>query len=272
MALIPIKDDNKLSEIKFQYVTVVFIAACIGVFLWQLTLGSGENRVIYGYGSIPAVLFGTKEMSPGLIVVPEYLTLVTSIFFHGGWMHILFNMLFLWVFGDNVEDSMGHIRYFFFFLITGAIATLAHAIMLPSSEAPLIGASGAVSGILGAYLVLHPTARLRLLFMYIIPLRLPAFVFLIGWIGIQFLSLDASNSDTAWWAHIGGFLAGMLLIGVFRKKNVPLFDGLGRFGADNPNVVDLAQKRAQKSVLPTTPLSPPPPPIDPPRPKGPWDK
>ena len=236
MAILPLKDDNDLKRISFQYVTVGQIAACVAVFLWKLSLGEAQGRAALQFGAIPSVLFG-------------------------GWMHLLFNMLFLWVFGDNVEDCMGHERYLVFFLITGAIASFAHAFFEAGSSAPLIGASGAISGILGAYLVLHPKARLLGLFMNIIPLRLPAFVVLIGWIGMQFFSLTSgAASNTAWWAHIGGFAAGMILIVVFKRKGVPLFDGIGRFKPAGPRLVEMANEdelRHAKSILPNTVASRP---------------
>jgi membrane associated rhomboid family serine protease len=251
MALLPLKDDNTIENINFQYVTISIIASCVIVFLWQLSLGDEQGRYIFGLGTIPSVLFGTRGLSPELTLIPEYLTTMTSLFLHGGWMHLIFNMLFLWVFGDNVEDAMGHLRYIFFYLVCGILATLSHAVMEPSSGSPLIGASGAISGVLGAYLVLHPKSRVLVLFMNIIPLRLPAIFVLGGWIGLQFLSLNSDNG-TAWWAHIGGFLAGMILVVPFRQKSVPLFDGAGRFGPDNPNVVDLAERKHARSIFPNT--------------------
>ncbi len=276
MALLPIKDDNVLERISFQYVTVAMIAICVVVFLWQLSLGAEQGKAIFGLGSIPAVLFGNRELSPDLVLLPSSVTLVTSMFLHGGWMHLIFNMLFLWVFGDNVEDSMGHLRYLVFYLLCGVLASLSHAVMEPSSAVPLVGASGAISGVLGAYLVLHPKARLLVLFMNIIPLRLPAIIVLGSWIGFQFLSLSSGEeSNTAWWAHIGGFLAGMILVVPFRRKSVPLFDGAGRFGPDNPNVIDLEERRHGRSIFPNTvsvkpdydqPLLPKKPPAKP------WDK
>ena len=263
MALLPLKDDNTIVNINFQYVTVSLIAACVAVYLWQLSLGPEQSRYILGLGTIPAVLFGTRDLSPDLILIPESLTMFTSLFMHGGWMHLIFNMLFLWVFGDNVEDAMGHIRYIFFYLVCGALATLSHAVMEAGSTSPLIGASGAISGVLGAYLVLHPKARVLVLFMNIIPLRLPAIFVLGGWIGLQFISLN-SDDGTAWWAHIGGFLAGMVLVVPFRQKTVPLFDGAGRFGPDNLNVIDLAERQHARSIFPNTVAAS--------STTGPWDK
>ncbi|MDP7099938.1 MAG: rhomboid family intramembrane serine protease, partial [Rhodospirillales bacterium] len=158
---------------------------------------------------------------------------------------------------------MGHLRYIVFYLLCGVLATLSHAVMEAGSEAPLIGASGAISGVLGAYLVLHPKARILVLFMNIIPLRLPAILVLGSWIGLQFISLN-SDDGTAWWAHIGGFLAGMILVVPFRRKDVPLFDGAGRFAPDNPNVIDLAEHQHGRSIFPNTII------VN--RTPGPWDK
>jgi len=275
MALIPLKDDNKIKDIRFQYVTVSIIVACVAVFLWQLSLGEQEFKYALGLGTIPSVLVGTKELHPDLVLVPTWLTPITSLFLHGGWMHLIFNMLFLWVFGDAIEDSMGHIRFIIFYLLCGVIATMAHVALSIDSQAPLVGASGAISGVLGAYLVLHPKSRLLVLFMHIIPLRLPAIVVLLGWIGFQFLSLG-SESDTAWWAHIGGFVAGMVLIAPFRRKGVPLLDGLQGAGQADTNIVSMDKRRHRESIFPST-VQPPPdhpdePPTQPFRPRGPWVK
>ncbi|NQV54822.1 MAG: rhomboid family intramembrane serine protease [Rhodospirillales bacterium] len=253
MAILPLRDDIDLKVINFQYVTVGIIITCVAVFLWQLSLGPEQEKAIYQFGTIPAVLFGTVKMPSELAIIPSFLTLFTSVFFHGGWMHLIFNMLFLWVFGDNVEDSMGHLKYLLFFLVCGALAALTHAILESGSTTPLIGASGAISGVLGAYLVLHPKARLLVLFMNIIPLRLPAAVVLIGWIGLQFWSLSSGDkSNTAWWAHIGGFALGMILIVFFRRKSVPLFDGIGRYKPADLSFVESAELKHQKSIFPNT--------------------
>ena len=176
MALIPLKDDTKIRDISFQYVTVSIIVVCTSVFLWQLSLGDQEFKLIFGLGTIPSTLAGSKDLHPDLVIIPAWTTTLTSLFLHGGWMHLTLNMLFLWVFGDNLEDSMGHIRFIVFYLLCGVIGTLIYVVMSVDSEVPLVGASGAISGILGAYLVLHPKARLLVLFMHIIPLRLPAIV------------------------------------------------------------------------------------------------
>ena len=259
MALIPLKDDNPLTRIPFQYVTVALIGICVAVFLWQVSLAAGGQAAVLGLGAIPAVLFGSRELAPGLVLVPAPLTLVTSMFLHGGWMHLIGNMAFLWIFGDNVEDSMGHLRFLVFYLVCGVLAALAHAVLNADSIAPMVGASGAISGVLGAYLVLHPRARVLVLFMFMVT-RLPAFVVLGAWIGLQVFNATMSGSaggGTAWWAHIGGFIAGAALIVPFRHKTVPLFDGggaLGRRGRAAPN----RGRRARRSIIPDSR-------------KGPWD-
>ena len=248
MALLPLKDDNNIIHIKYQYITLLIIVTCILTFFWQISIGVEQRKLIYGLGAIPSVLFGIRDLSPNLIIIPESLTILTSLFLHGGWMHLIFNMLFLWVFGDNIEDSMGHLRFIAFYFICGILATLTHAIVEYGSNTPLIGASGAISGILGAYLVIHPKARVLVLFMNIIPLRLPAIIVLGGWIGIQFLSLG-KETGTAWWAHIGGFIAGMILIIPFRKKQIPLLSPLNHLGKAKTIVTSFKQA---PTIIPQT--------------------
>ena len=231
---IPLHDDNPLKNIRFQYATVAFIAACAAVFAYQMSLGDRGGQVfVFGFGAIPAVVFGEVALPPELARIPAALSLVTSMFLHGGFMHLAGNMLFLWVLGDNVEDAMGHKRFAVFYLLAGVAAALAHALTDPSSKVPMIGASGAISGVIGAYLVLHPKARIKTLVGYFI-LSLPAWVVLGGWIGLQFLSAatdtGGAGGGVAWWAHIGGFFAGVILIIPMRRKGVPLFDrGKGKF-------------------------------------------
>jgi membrane associated rhomboid family serine protease len=231
---IPLHDDNPLKNIRFQYATVFFIVACAAVFAYQMSLdGRGGQIFVFSFGAIPAVVFGNVALPPELARIPAVLTLVTSMFLHGGFMHLAGNMLFLWVLGDNIEDALGHKRFVVFYLLTGIVAALAHAIIDPSSKVPMIGASGAISGVIGAYLVLHPKARIKTLVGYFI-ISLPAWVVLGGWIGLQFLSAAMDTGGTgggvAWWAHIGGFFAGVILIFPMRRKGVTLFDrGKGKF-------------------------------------------
>jgi len=229
MALIPLKDDNPLDRIHFQYVTVALIAACVVTFVWQMSLGEAGNQAVYGLGAIPAVVLGSRDLSPDLILVPATFTLFTSMFLHGGFMHLAGNMLYLWIFGDNIEDSMGHGRFAVFYALCGLIASGAHIASNVDSTVPMIGASGAISGVLGAYLVLHPKAHVLTLVGYF-TFRMPAFVVLGVWIGLQLFNAAATGGGegggVAWWAHIGGFAAGAVLIIPFRRKSVPLLDGL----------------------------------------------
>ena len=221
--LLPLKDDNPLEIIPFQYVTVGIIVACVVVFLLQL---GSDGAITAGFGMVPAALLGA-EGAPGA-PLPSALSLITSIFLHGGWMHLIGNMLYLWVFGDNIEDSMGHGRFIGFFLACGIVGGLAHAIANPGSMAPTIGASGAISGVLGAYLLLHPKVKVLVMaFTWWIHIRLPAYIVLGGWIALQIANaiwLAGPGSDTAWWAHIGGFAAGLVLIVPLHRKRIPLFD------------------------------------------------
>lgn len=255
MALTPISGNIALKSISFQYVTVILIVANVAVFLWELSLGSAGDRIIFGLGMIPAVIFGIHTLPAPLEIVPSYMTLITGLFLHGGWTHLIFNMVFLWVFGNNVEDSMGHARFLAFYIVCGIASSFVHAYSLPTSVAPLIGASGAISGVLGAYLILHPRARLLVLFMHVIPIRLPAWIVLFTWIGLQFFNLQAAtpgSGGVAWWAHIGGFFIGMILIIPFRRAGVPLLDGVGRFRPKDDTELVLQERRHQRSIFPNT--------------------
>lgn len=225
--LLPLHDDNPLKRIRFGYLTVAFIAACVAVFLYQLSLPAKEvTRFVYAFGAIPSVVFGLKALPAEIAQVPANVTLVTSMFLHGSLMHLVGNMLFLWVLGDNVEDALGHARFVVFYLLSGIAAALSHAAIEPGSTVPMIGASGAISGVIGAYLMLHPRAPIKtLVFRFIV--RLPAFVVLGIWIVFQFLNAyvaGPTQGGVAWWAHIGGFIAGLILVVPMRQKGVPLFD------------------------------------------------
>lgn len=257
MALLPIKDDNPLVRIRFPYVTVAIIAACVAIFLYQQMAGTEGRKLVYALGTIPSVLLGDKTLAPDLRMVPPELTLITSIFLHGGWLHLFFNMLFLWVFGDNVEDALGHWKFLLFFLLSGIAGDLAHTYASPQSTVPLIGASGAISGILGAYLVLHPRASVLVLFMNFIPMRLPAFLVLLSWIGFQFISLAASGArpdagGTAWWAHIGGFATGIILILPFRRRLAPKTDMEEQLKQEQRDTFMVDNRRRRRSMLPDT--------------------
>ena len=232
--MFPLKDDNP-TEI-FPIITVVFILACVAA--WVLLQGAGlDERTLVdsvcALGAIPAELTG-----PGSGVVPlgpgysctlggfTWSTLLTSMFLHGSWMHLIGNMWFLWIFGNNIEDSMGHLRFLAFYLLTGLAAAGAHVLSDPASPIPTVGASGAISGIMGAYLVLYPKARVLtavVLVFFIRLVPLPAWVMLGYWFLLQLLSgvtIDSATGGVAFWAHIGGFVAGLVLVIPFRNPRL----------------------------------------------------
>ncbi len=222
--MIPLRDDNPSATTP--YVTWAVMAGCILAFLWQQSLDATGARVaVYAFGSIPAVLFGHAALPPEVERVPAAFSVVTSMFLHGGWMHLIGNMLYLWIFGDNVEDSMGHARYAAFYLLAGVAAALAQALPDTASAVPMIGASGAISGVLGAYAMLFPRARVLVL----IPLgvishaaRMPAAAVLGLWFGLQLLqgALAGDSAGVAFGAHIGGFVAGLALVPVFSHRKI----------------------------------------------------
>ena len=225
--MFPLRDDNPPSRPPL--VSRTFIVICVVVFLWQFSLGAGGERAIYALGAIPAVLLGHAQLPPELILVSPMTTVFTSMFMHGGWMHLIGNMLYLWIFGDNIEDSMGHGRFAVFYLLCGVAAVLAQALPDPTSTIPMVGASGAISGVLGAYLLLFPHARVLVAIpfgFYLHTTRLPAGFVLVLWFGLQLLSNALSTGEgggVAFRAHIGGFIAGMVLILLFKRRDVRLF-------------------------------------------------
>lgn len=226
--MIPLHDDNPTTRAPF--VTVALIVACALVFFWQISLGEqGFEVAVYRLGLIPSVLFGGKELPAGLTPVTPVLTVLTSMFLHGGWMHLIGNMLYLWIFGNNIEDAMGHVRYVVFYLLCGVAAALAQSLPHPESDIPMVGASGAISGVLGAYLLLYPHARVLVLIplgLYTRLVRLPALWVLGFWFVVQLVSsalAESSRGGVAWGAHIGGFLAGMALIPLLKQRGVRLF-------------------------------------------------
>ncbi len=224
--LLPLYDRNPLRIIPFQYMTFAVIAVCVLVFLWEINLPPLlAERAVLVYGMIPSVLLGADRLDPALGPIPAEMTLLTSLFLHGDVWHLLGNMLFLWVFGDNIEDSMGHWKFLLFFLVCGAAGGVAHAAMLPDVKIPTVGASGAVAGVMGAYIMLHPKVKILVLALKWFPLYLPAYFVLAVWIVLQILNVVFEiGGQVAWWAHIGGFAAGALLIVVMRDSRVPLFD------------------------------------------------
>ncbi|MGE0233027.1 MAG: rhomboid family intramembrane serine protease [Flavobacteriaceae bacterium] len=225
---IPINDGNAMRFLPFQYVTVALIAAnvCIFVVFQSGIVFDAAQATAFGYGMIPAVYNELRVLPPEVQGASPVVTLVTYQFLHGSWMHLISNMLFLWVFGDNVEDALGHLRFLVFYLLCGIVAGLAHGFMMPASEMPLVGASGAVAGIVSAYLMLHPHVRIWVLALGRLPLRLPAWVVLGLWIASQIVAVIIASPDdeVAWWAHIGGLAAGAVLVVFLKRRDVPLFD------------------------------------------------
>ncbi len=223
---IPLHDSNRLDYIRVQYVTLAIIAA--NVVIWFLTLGNSDEAAwaaAVGFGYVPALVHDTASLGPGIAAVPEALSYVTYAFLHQDFWHLGGNMLFLWVFGDNVEDALGHVKFALFYCACAAAAAWFHGFVDPSSEAPLIGASGAIAGIVAAYLLLHPRVKVWILALGRIPLRIPAFIPLLVWIGFQVVMfLSGPDEQVSWAAHIGGFTAGAVLVVFLRRRGVPLFD------------------------------------------------
>jgi len=226
---IPLHDANQLRVIKRQYVTLAIIATNIVIWLFTATVGVGDasraNAINFSFGYIPALVNDLSELQPSLVIIPEIFSHVTYAFLHADFLHLAGNMLFLWVFGDNVEDAMGHFRFVVFYILCAAFAAYCHGLADPASSVPLIGASGATAGIVGAYLILHPRVKIWILVFGRIPLRLSAMWVLGFWIVFQVVSFLAfPESQISFVAHIGGFAAGAVLIFLFRKRHVVLLD------------------------------------------------
>jgi len=224
---IPLHDANKLKYVRLQFVTLGLIVVNLLVFL-TVNLAMPADAVqatAVSFGYIPAVVHDHQELPLELLIIAEEWSFVTYAFLHADWMHLGSNMLFLWVFGDNVEDAMGHLRFLLFYLLSAAAAAYLHGLMDTQSIAPLIGASGAVSGIIAAYLVLHPKVQVWVLAFGRIPLRLPAWIPLLFWIGFQiFMIVTMPDDQVSWAAHIGGFGAGLFMVFIFKRRGVVLFD------------------------------------------------
>ncbi|MEZ5925399.1 MAG: rhomboid family intramembrane serine protease [Hyphomicrobiaceae bacterium] len=233
---VPIRDENRLRSIPYQYVTLGLIAVNFAVFIGlqlpDLLQGDVCGQMLFAklFGVVPIELTGTQTTLDGCTLagalsIPEPLTLISYQFLHGDVLHLLGNMLFLWVFGDNVEDALGHVRYLVFYLACGIAGALLHVVMTAEPSAPLIGASAAIAGVVGAYLVLHPNVNVWVLVMRFFPLKLRAVWVLGAWVlmnlAFAVLSIDPL---VAWWAHVGGIIAGIVLVVILRRPGVPLFD------------------------------------------------
>lgn len=227
MLAIPLYDDTP--RLRVPVVTYGLIGACAVVFLWQSGLSpEAGNAAALSFGMVPAVLFGHAELPRALQIVPAWATTITCMFLHESWLHLGGNMLYLWIFGKGVESALGAPRYIALYLLCGVIAALTQASVSPASTVPMIGASGAIAGVLGAYLVLYPRSNVVVFIWVIILVRLltvPAVILLGIWFLLQLLSASAAAADeagVAFWAHVGGFIAGMALVLVLRRHDVAM--------------------------------------------------
>jgi len=223
--MIPLKDT--IPSEKYPIATVLLILANVSVFFYEISLGQHLPQFVKFAGVVPARFLDSRlYLSQGLF--GHYLPIFTSLFLHGGWVHLLGNMLYLWVFADNIEDRLGHFKFPIFYLLCGFGASFAHIFANPTSTVPSIGASGAIAGVLGAYFILYPKSTVIALvpiFFFFQIVELPAFIFLGVWFLMQFfsgvLTLGLGTAQTAgiaWWAHIGGFLSGIFFILLLRGK------------------------------------------------------
>ena len=215
--MIPLKDDNPASGKPI--VTYFIIGLCILIFLIQFSSQSYKTgELFYSYGLIPSVLMGHNQLPMDLYVLPAWVTIFTSMFMHGGFMHLLGNMLYMWIFADNIEDDLGHIKFLIFYLLAGIGAAMTQVLIDTNSQIPMVGASGAIGGVLGAYLINYPNAKVLVLipfgfFSQLIKIKA---LYVLGlWFVLQFIS---SGGGVAYAAHIGGFISGMILILFFNKK------------------------------------------------------
>ena len=223
MFFFPFADENPTKNkplISWSIILVCFIIFLNYVFEQDYT----KEIIFLSFGMIPALIFGYSELSNSLNIIPPIFTIITSMFLHGGWMHLIGNMTYLYIFGDNIEETLGKIKFIIFYLLTGGCAALAQALLDPSSTIPMVGASGAIAGILGGYLILFPRAKIKVFFWFIIffkIIKIRAYIVLGGWILIQFLSFngnDLNSGGIAYAAHIGGFISGIILIYIMKNK------------------------------------------------------
>ncbi|UYN98453.1 MAG: rhomboid family intramembrane serine protease [Devosia sp.] len=224
---LPLHDTNPIRHVSMPVVNYGLIGITILIFLAQVALPQPAfDRATIEFGMIPIVV---RDLYPQpLPWLPDWATLVTYAFLHADWLHLLTNMLFLWVFGDNIEDALGHVCYLIFYVACAVLAALAHLLFNLDGNGPLIGASGAVAGVMGAYILLYPHARVFVLARIVIPIPLPvpAFWMLGFWIATQlFYALLGSDEPVAWWAHLGGFAAGLALAPLLKRGDVRLWGG-----------------------------------------------
>jgi membrane associated rhomboid family serine protease len=221
--VIPIYDNDPLEKSHRPYVNWVLIALNIAIFLVQVgSTDKAATQILLNFALFPVAVTG--DAITGGFMPPSF-SIFTYMFLHGGWSHIFFNMLFLWVFGDNIEDALGHARYLAFYLLCGMAGAAAHVLALPESNVPLVGASGAIAGVIAAYLMIRPCAKVTVLIFLAIPIRLASYWVLGFWVLTQVWHvMSEASGDTAWWAHIGGLVAGAVLVTVMRQPGVLLFE------------------------------------------------
>lgn len=228
MPIFPIHDGRVLTHVTRPYATWTIIAVNVIVYFFFEggAWGEASFAAVYGFGLIPATCNDYFDLPADVVALPDWLTLVTYAFLHADFWHLLGNMVFLWVFADNIEDAFGHIRFVIFYLLCAVGAGLVFVLSDPAAQTPLVGASGAIAGVVAAYLMLHPRQKVWVLFLFRIPLRLPAFWVLGFWVLFQFYSILVAQpgDQIAWWAHVGGLITGAILVLVLRRRGVPLFD------------------------------------------------
>ena len=221
--VIPLYDNDPLEQSHRAYVTFALIALNLLIYAVQdLASDATSTWLLLNFALFPVAVTG-DAVTGGFM--PPSLSLVTYMFLHGGWLHVLFNMLFLWVFADNIEDARGRGRFLAFYLLCGIAGGAAHTLAAPQSNVPLVGASGAIAGIIAAYMMIRPCARITVLLFGFVPIRLASYWVLGFWILTQVWHVfSLERSDTAWWAHVGGLVAGAILITVIRPAGVILFE------------------------------------------------
>jgi membrane associated rhomboid family serine protease len=232
--MIPISDDNPVRLTPF--VTWGLILLCVAAYVWEVSLGRDMDNAVAILGFTPGTLLGTKPAPSSLMGVPPFATIFISMFLHGGILHIAGNMLYLWIFGNNIEDAMGHGRFILFYFVCGLAAALTMVLVDPLSAVPMVGASGAISGVLGAYMLLYPRARVHVIVplgFFFIPFWINA-VWVVGfWFATQLVSAafsDPAQPGVAFWAHVGGFLAGIALTPLLKARDIPYFGPAFRRG------------------------------------------
>ena len=227
--MIPIRDDQP--RYSTPYVTYFLIALNVVVFLYEVSVGMQShqalNALIYEFGMVPRHVTGALTGASPVNPVAAFLPILTSMFLHGSWLHIIGNMWVLWIFGDNIEDYLGHFPYLLFYFLSGFAAGFAHILLNLGSDVPSVGASGAIAGVMGAYFLLYPRARVLIWFPPIFLFHLPAWLALGYWFLVQFLSgattsivytSQTSGGGIAFWAHVGGFVAGLAMIKIFPER------------------------------------------------------